>query len=293
MRERRGPRAERPPTAKPEHEAEVWVDEGAVRDVARKAAGRARTGGRAVDAADGETGIVPRRVDERIEPGKKRQRERHVAPEVLEELADAVAPGSLERYEQRLAAAAEALDRERFADARRMVQPVLRELPEVAFAHEIAGLALYRLGLNQEAFREWVHGLRARTDREYLAAAELARREAVARGEVAAWIAGKRDAPGGLDDADPGRIRGEIARIETGEWPQDDNPLKNAPHTAAAAAADAWTHPYSRETAAFPVPALRRAKYWPPVGRVDNVHGDRNLFCSCVPVAAWAEAGQG
>lgn len=154
MRERRGPRAERPPTAKPEHEAEVWVDEGAVRDVARKAAGRARAGGRAVDAADGESGIVPRRVDERIEPGKKRQRERHVAPEVLEELADAVAPGSLERYEQRLAAAAEALDRERFADARRMVQPVLRELPEVAFAHEIAGLALYRLGRWRQAAQE-------------------------------------------------------------------------------------------------------------------------------------------
>jgi glycine dehydrogenase len=88
-------------------------------------------------------------------------------------------------------------------------------------------------------------------------------------------------------------IRGEIARIEAGEWPQDDNPLKNAPHTAAAVAADAWRHAYSREAAAFPVPSLRRAKYWPPVGRVDNVHGDRNLFCSCVPVAAWAEAGQG
>jgi glycine dehydrogenase len=85
-------------------------------------------------------------------------------------------------------------------------------------------------------------------------------------------------------------IRGEIARIEAGEWSQDDNPLKNAPHTAAATAATEWSHPYSRETAVFPVAALRRAKYWPPVGRVDNVHGDRNLFCSCVPVSAWAEA---
>jgi glycine dehydrogenase len=85
-------------------------------------------------------------------------------------------------------------------------------------------------------------------------------------------------------------IRGEIARIESGEWPQDDNPLKNAPHTAAATAATVWPHPYSRETAAFPVATLRRAKYWPPVGRVDNVHGDRNLFCSCVPVSAWTEA---
>jgi glycine dehydrogenase len=85
-------------------------------------------------------------------------------------------------------------------------------------------------------------------------------------------------------------IRAEIARIEAGEWSQDDNPLKNAPHTAAATAATEWSHPYSRETAVFPVAALRRAKYWPPVGRVDNVHGDRNLFCSCVPVSAWAEA---
>jgi glycine dehydrogenase len=85
-------------------------------------------------------------------------------------------------------------------------------------------------------------------------------------------------------------IRAEIARIEAGEWPQDDNPLKHAPHTAAAVVADDWPHAYSRETAAFPLPALRRAKYWPPVGRVDNVHGDRNLFCSCVPLAAWEES---
>jgi len=88
-------------------------------------------------------------------------------------------------------------------------------------------------------------------------------------------------------------IRGEIARIEAGEWPQDDNPLKNAPHTAAAVAATEWPHAYARETAVFPVGALKRSKYWPPVGRVDNVHGDRNLFCSCVPVSAWADAGQG
>ena len=84
-------------------------------------------------------------------------------------------------------------------------------------------------------------------------------------------------------------IRGEIARIEAGAWPQDDNPLKNSPHTAAAVAVTDWRHPYPRETAVFPVAALKRAKYWPPVGRVDNVHGDRNLFCSCVPVSAWAE----
>ena len=84
-------------------------------------------------------------------------------------------------------------------------------------------------------------------------------------------------------------IRAEIARIEVGEWPQDDNPLKHAPHTAATVAGNEWPHPYPRETAAFPVAALRRSKYWPPVGRVDNVHGDRNLFCSCVPLAAWDE----
>ena len=84
-------------------------------------------------------------------------------------------------------------------------------------------------------------------------------------------------------------IRKEIRRIEAGEWPRDSNPLVNAPHTAASVTADVWTHPYSRTEAAFPVPELKRGKYWPPVGRVDNVHGDRNLFCSCVPVAAWAE----
>jgi glycine dehydrogenase len=84
-------------------------------------------------------------------------------------------------------------------------------------------------------------------------------------------------------------IRAEIRRIESGEWPRDDNPLKNAPHTAASVAATEWSHPYPREVAVFPVAGLERHKYWPPVGRVDNVHGDRNLFCSCVPVAAWAE----
>jgi len=84
-------------------------------------------------------------------------------------------------------------------------------------------------------------------------------------------------------------IRAEIRRVERGEWPQDDNPLKNAPHTAVAIAADDWRHPYSRRVAAFPLPGLERGKYWSPVGRVDNVHGDRNLFCSCVPVSAWAE----
>ncbi len=82
-------------------------------------------------------------------------------------------------------------------------------------------------------------------------------------------------------------IRREIAEIEAGRWPQDDNPLKNAPHTAEWLLKADWPHPYSREQAAYPVPALRRQKYWAPVGRVDNVHGDRNLFCSCVPMSAY------
>ncbi|WP_313075989.1 aminomethyl-transferring glycine dehydrogenase [Melaminivora sp.] len=80
-------------------------------------------------------------------------------------------------------------------------------------------------------------------------------------------------------------IRGEIRLVEDGTWPRDDNPLKNAPHTAESLLAADWARPYPREAAAYPVPGLRRSKYWSPVGRVDNVHGDRNLFCSCVPVA--------
>lgn len=83
-------------------------------------------------------------------------------------------------------------------------------------------------------------------------------------------------------------IRAEIAKVEAGTWPKDDNPLKHAPHTAAALLVADWPHAYTREQAAYPVPGLKRRKYWAPVGRVDNVHGDRNLFCSCVPVAEYA-----
>ena len=83
-------------------------------------------------------------------------------------------------------------------------------------------------------------------------------------------------------------IREEIRAIEEGRADRVDNPLKHAPHTAAAVTADVWKHAYRREEAAYPVAALRTAKYWPPVGRVDNVYGDRNLFCSCVPVADYA-----
>jgi len=82
-------------------------------------------------------------------------------------------------------------------------------------------------------------------------------------------------------------IREEIRQVEQGQLPQDDNPLKNAPHTAASLLGSEWKHAYPRELAAYPVASLRQQKYWSPVGRVDNVHGDRNLFCSCLPVEAW------
>ena len=83
-------------------------------------------------------------------------------------------------------------------------------------------------------------------------------------------------------------IRKEIAHIENGTWPQDNNPLKHAPHTSASVIAAEWNRPYSREVAAFPVAALKTSKYWPTTGRVDNVYGDRNLMCSCVPVSDYA-----
>jgi glycine dehydrogenase len=82
-------------------------------------------------------------------------------------------------------------------------------------------------------------------------------------------------------------IRHEIAQVEAGHWPREDNPLKHAPHPASVLLATEWTRPYTREQAAYPVASLRRQKYWPPVGRVDNVWGDRNLFCSCVPVGEY------
>jgi glycine dehydrogenase len=85
-------------------------------------------------------------------------------------------------------------------------------------------------------------------------------------------------------------IREEIAKVERGEWPQDNNPLKHAPHTAASLMGAEWDHPYSREVGGFPLATLKQVKYWPPVGRVDNVYGDRNLFCSCVPLSEYAES---
>ena len=74
---------------------------------------------------------------------------------------------------------------------------------------------------------------------------------------------------------------------------RDDNVLKHAPHTAAVVCADRWKHSYRREEAAYPIASLRGAKYWPPVARVDNVYGDRNLFCSCIPVTDYAGEAPG
>jgi glycine dehydrogenase len=86
-------------------------------------------------------------------------------------------------------------------------------------------------------------------------------------------------------------IRAEIAKVESGEWPRDDNPLVHAPHTQAQVTAEEWQHPYSRRLAAFPaglhagpISAQGFDKYWPPVGRVENAYGDRNLVCTCPPV---------
>jgi glycine dehydrogenase len=83
-------------------------------------------------------------------------------------------------------------------------------------------------------------------------------------------------------------IRREIEAVVTGSSDRVDNVLKNAPHTAEAIAAADWSHPYSREQAAFPLPFVRANKFWPAVGRIDNPYGDRNLFCSCPPVEAFA-----
>jgi glycine dehydrogenase len=84
-------------------------------------------------------------------------------------------------------------------------------------------------------------------------------------------------------------IRDEIRAVEEGKSDREDNPLKHAPHTAAVVVADDWSHAYSRETAAYPLASLIARKYWPPVGRADNAYGDRNLFCSCIPLSEYGE----
>jgi glycine dehydrogenase len=84
-------------------------------------------------------------------------------------------------------------------------------------------------------------------------------------------------------------IRKEVAEIEEGRADTQDNVLKNAPHTAEALASSEWKHPYTREQAAFPSPATREFKFWPAVGRIDNVYGDRHLICTCLPLKAYED----
>jgi len=86
------------------------------------------------------------------------------------------------------------------------------------------------------------------------------------------------------------RIRLEIQAVIDGQADAKDNVLKHAPHTAAAVSGNTWTHAYSREDAAFPLPYLRTHKFWPSVGRIDNPYGDRNLICSCPPTDTFADA---
>ncbi len=83
-------------------------------------------------------------------------------------------------------------------------------------------------------------------------------------------------------------IKQEADSVAAGEWPADDNPLRNAPHTAESVIAGDWTHAYTRERAVYPVSTLVRDKYWPPVRRIDQAYGDRNLFCACPPPEAFA-----
>lgn len=86
------------------------------------------------------------------------------------------------------------------------------------------------------------------------------------------------------------QIREEVSAVESGDADAEDNVLKNAPHTVAEIMADEWNHQYSRESAAFPLDYLKKSKFWPSVGRIDNAYGDRNLFCSCIPTEEFAEA---
>ena len=85
------------------------------------------------------------------------------------------------------------------------------------------------------------------------------------------------------------QIREEIRAVEEGKLDREDNPLKNAPHTATKVSASEWKHAYPRELAAFPLPSLKLQKYWSPVARVDNVYGDKNIMCACIPIDAYKE----
>ncbi len=84
-------------------------------------------------------------------------------------------------------------------------------------------------------------------------------------------------------------IRGEIQKVIDGELDAEDNPLKNAPHTAENVISDSWDHKYSREEAAYPLAWVRERKFWPPISRIDNVYGDRNLVCTCAGMEEYAE----
>jgi glycine dehydrogenase len=84
-------------------------------------------------------------------------------------------------------------------------------------------------------------------------------------------------------------IRREIDQVGTGRWPREDNPLANAPHTAAMLTADEWTHPYPRSLAGYPAGVDRITKYWAPVRRIDGPYGDRHLVCTCPPPEAFEE----
>jgi glycine dehydrogenase len=83
-------------------------------------------------------------------------------------------------------------------------------------------------------------------------------------------------------------IKGEATAVAAGTWPADDNPLRGAPHTAESVIVGEWEHAYTREQAVYPLPSLVRNKYWPPVRRIDQAWGDRNLFCACPPPEAFA-----
>ncbi|KRE89672.1 glycine dehydrogenase [Frateuria sp. Soil773] len=88
------------------------------------------------------------------------------------------------------------------------------------------------------------------------------------------------------------QIRDEIRAVEEGKLDREDNPLKHAPHTATMVSGSEWTHAYPRELAVFPLDSLKRQKYWPPVARVDNVYGDKNIMCACIPVDAYREEAE-
>ena len=88
------------------------------------------------------------------------------------------------------------------------------------------------------------------------------------------------------------QIRQEIEDVKTGKADAENNLLKNAPHTHHLLLEGDWTRPYTKEEAFFPLPVIREDKFWPPVGRVDNVYGDRNLVCDCLPIQAFMEAAE-